>query len=264
MSGHSEIVVLCEDYDDRAFWAEMLQRCFGFRDAREGKRRAIDPFGKPVEGGQFAFLSPADRFVRIRPCSGRSEVFESLGDRLARRGNLPVQRLVVSVDSDAMAVTQVAASVSATLDAVAERARRADAAFKRLPAGDLSLDGGATLVSVVVWSSEDDSPDLPRKQTLERLVCAALRGAYPERAAAVASWLRGRPEPPFARVEDGQSAERRLSVEPKEHAHSYFAGWFAEHGCDDFFRAVWRDAAVAAQMESRLRASGAWRIASSL
>lgn len=139
MSGNSEIVVFC-GYHDRAFWAEMLQRCFGFRDAREGKRRAFVS-GKPVEGGQFAFLSPADCLLRIRPCSGRSEVFESLGDRLARRGNLPVQRLVVSVDSDAMAVTQVAASVSATLDAVAERARRADAAFKRLPAGDLALDG---------------------------------------------------------------------------------------------------------------------------
>lgn len=262
MSGPSESVILCEGFDDRAFWAEMLERRFHFRDAREGRRRAVDPFGKPVEAGQFAFLSPAGRFVRITPCSGRAGVFDHLAIRLARRVDHPASRILISVDSDAAKVAEVGASVSATLDAVAERVRRADPAFKRLPGDDFSLDDGATVVAAVVWSSDDDSADLPRKQTLERLVCAALQGAYPARAAAVSRWLEERPLPPFPRTDTED--ERRLSIEPKEHAHSHFAGWFAEHGCDDFFRAVWRDEAIARELETRLRTSGAWGKISSL
>jgi hypothetical protein len=39
------------------------------------------------------------------------------------------------------------------------------------------------------------------------------------------------------------------------------AGWYAEHGCEDFYANLWRDAAVVPELESRLRSSGAWQIA---
>jgi hypothetical protein len=86
--------------------------------------------------------------------------------------------------------------------------------------------------------------------TLEGLVCAAFRAAYPDRARAVAAWLASRPHPP--------------EVSPKEHAWSHMAGWYATGNCDDFYQGVWRDPAVATQLEARLRASGAWRIAEAL
>lgn len=259
MTAKIESVVLCEGYDDRAFWAELLERRFHFRDARGTRGRAIDPFGTDVTSGQFAFLSPSDHFVRVRPCMGRSEVFESLEDRLARRFDRPARRIVVSVDNDAATVEASALSQEAVFEAVAARVHRADASFERRPNGELILDSGSTTISIAVWSSQEDFTDLPRKQTLERLVCAALRAAYPQRSRAVASWLMQRPEPPFAGLD-----ERRLSLEPKEHAHSHFAGWFAEHGCDDFFRAVWRDKKIAEQLEARLRQSGVWRVVEAL
>jgi hypothetical protein len=42
------------------------------------------------------------------------------------------------------------------------------------------------------------------------------------------------------------------------------AGWFPDSGCDDFFRAIWRDDALAAELQRRLTESGAWRVAKAL
>jgi hypothetical protein len=103
----------------------------------------------------------------------------------------------------------------------------------------------------VVWSEPDAiSSELPSKQTLERLVCAAIAAAYPERAVAVKGWL----------------ARKAVSGQPehKAHAWTHMAGWFAKNGCDDFYRAVWRDDKIRPELETRLRASGAWAIAEAL
>src|SRR5262249_972525 len=106
-------------------------------------------------------------------------------------------------------------------------------------------------ISIIFWRAEDPAADhLPGQQTLERLVCAALCEAYPDRAAAVATWLASRPLAPPAG--------------PKEHAWSHMAGWDGEHNCDDFYQAVWRDARVVAQLERRLRASGSYRVVEAL
>ncbi|MHC4178430.1 MAG: hypothetical protein ACYSWU_13035, partial [Planctomycetota bacterium] len=117
--------------------------------------------------------------------------------------------------------------------------------------GDIALDSGATLVSLVRWEASDAPVSgVPTQQTLERLVCAALVAAYPDRGPAVKSWLDARPVGPEAG--------------PKEYGWSYMAGWYAQHGCEDFYRNLWRDERVVAELQSRLTESGAWRVAEAL
>jgi hypothetical protein len=117
--------------------------------------------------------------------------------------------------------------------------------------GEIQIDGGKTVVCLIRWEVADASePALPDQQTLERLACSAVVAAYPARMAAVAAWLNSRPAPPGA--------------DPKDHAWSYMAGWYAEHGCENFYGNLWNDPAIVAELERRLRASGAWQIATNL
>jgi len=117
--------------------------------------------------------------------------------------------------------------------------------------GEIELDGGATKVILIRWEVNDPpAPGLPDQQTLERLVSAALAAAYPARAKSVQSWLDARPDQP--------------RTDPKEHAWSYMAGWYAEKGCDAFYSNLWNDGLVAAELKSRLQSSGAWQIAETL
>ena len=74
--------------------------------------------------------------------------------------------------------------------------------------------------------------------------------ADPARAAAVQNWLDTRPLPP--------------ATAPKEHAWSYMAGWYAEHGCEAFYSNLWHDPRMVAELEAHLRSSGAWQIAVTL
>lgn len=104
-----------------------------------------------------------------------------------------------------------------------------------------------TTLHLVRWEADDaDCPGLPARQTLERLVCSALHTVYPERTAAVARWLDSRP---------GASA-----YGGKEFAWSHMAGWYAEDGCERFYRTVWEDVQVASQLEKRLRSNGSWAV----
>lgn len=255
-----ESVVLCEGVHDRAFWKGWLSH-LGCKDARPvlpagGFGNASDPFGTVVDKGQFAFLTPSGAFVRVRPCNGDKGVLSELKRRLTGRTTHALRRLVVGLDVDADVAQPEAldARIGALRDKVRARVQQADDAAHADADGDLVIDDGATLVSVVFWSAADEpTPELPTQQVLERLVCAALRAAYPDRAANVSAWLGSRKAAP--------SGTAGLA---KEHAWSHMAGWYAAHDCDDFYQNVWRDPAVAAQLEARLRASGAWRVAAAL
>lgn len=256
-----ESVILCEGVHDRAFWRGLLMHRLSCRDARPelptgGFGPARDPFDKPVVQGQFAFLTPSNAFVRVRPCSGDKGVMAELKKRLAERTTNALARLVVGLDVDASAADEamLAARIATLREGVEKRVRQADAAAITNDEGDFVIDGGATIVSVMAWSAHDaHTEELPSKQTLERLVCAALRAAFPTRGEDVAAWLRSR--------RDAPAGSEGLV---KEHAWSHMAGWFALSNCDDFYQAVWRDRAVAAQLEGRLRAAGAWRIAEAI
>jgi len=161
-----------------------------------------------------------------------------------------LDRLVLNVDSDVSVAAAGGAAPPVTAPAV-ETLLREFGEPQTTAEGDFALDDGATLVSPVVWEAPDASgPGLPDQQTLERLVCAAIVAAYPDRGPAVAQWLVSRPQAPQAG--------------PKELGWSYMAGWYAERGCEGFYRAVWEDPAVAAQLEDRLRKAGAWRVAEAL
>jgi hypothetical protein len=254
MSPPVESVVLCEGVHDRAFWKGWLEH-LGCEDARPRRGDAVDPFGETVRKGHFAFFSKEHSFVRVTPCFGDTKVLQALKNRLPDRTTHGLHRLVVNLDTDADAgdpagIEERTAALRAKVEAHASH----DAQPVRLPDGDLAIDRGATLISVVLWSAGDPAlPHLPAKETLERLVCAAIVAAHPTRGEDVAAWLGSR---------RGFFASSAGLV--KEHAWSHMAGWYADGGCDEFYQAVWRDEAVAIELEARLRPTGAWRVAEAL
>jgi hypothetical protein len=252
----SESIVLCEGFHDRAFWAGWLTHlgCSdeGYRPGTSGYPQR-DPWGDPVRGGgQFAYRSRSGAFIRVRPCGGRTKILTDAEVRLRDRALRPVSRLVVTVDPDT--------SVSAAGPATGLRAQdverfiqaNIDPAAVRGAAGEVAIDGGAAVICLVRWEvNEPPNPAVPDTQTLERLTCCALAAAFPARGQNVGSWLASRSSPP-------------LTPDPKEHAWSYMAGWYAEHGCDFFYRHLWSDLLVARELETRLRATGAWQVAEAL
>jgi hypothetical protein len=249
----SESVILCEGFHDRAFWDGWLTllgcNSDGFKPGTPGFP-ATDPWGTEVRGGQFAFRSKMGDFLRIRPCNGKSNVLREARIRLTQRTTKPLLRLVLNVDVDTSAAGMAPVTGLRQQDVLHEVQKIAPAAVLNA-VGEIEVDGGATKVCLVRWEASDPpAPGLPDQQTLERLASAALVAAYPARAAAVQNWLDGRPSPPAS--------------DPKEHAWSYMAGWHAEHGCEEFYSNLWTDLQVAAQLETRLRASGAWQIAATL
>ncbi len=246
MTEPAETVILCEGYHDRAFWAGLLEDA-GYEDARpkraNGSRGpAIDPFQKSVGGGDYAFRSTAGHFVRVRPCLGASKVPDRMKERLAQRATAPLAHLIVNLDTDASDVDDDSITRGTLGHSIRHRIRAmARDAFDE-PTGDILIDDKSTRISIVLWSAPDPaSPDLPEKQTLERLVCAALRDAYPDRSRAVADWLSTRPSPPSL-----------VSKSYKSHAWLHMGAWYPEHGCDDFYRHVWRPGPVREALRNRM------------
>jgi len=66
----------------------------------------------------------------------------------------------------------------------------------------------------------------------------------------VKRWLDSRPDGPVAG--------------PKEFGWSYMAGWYAEFGCEGFYRNLWLDGRVVTELKSRLAECRAWRVAEAL
>jgi hypothetical protein len=248
-------VVYCEGYHDRSFWAGWLLRlnCSDPGTPLPGKtarQKLKDPWGDGVEGGQFGFISPSGKFVRVRPCDGKDRMMRFAEERLRQRQVKALERLVISVDADVLVDGTPAAPFRVPLASVEGMMQRVDPAFQRPPGGGFVTTDGAE-VHFVQWSAPDPSTHgLPDHQSLERLVASAIVAAYPARGPQVQAWLDSCPGAP--------------ARGPKDFAWSHMAGWYAEHGCDNFFRHLWNDAAVATALEERLRASGAWAVAEAL
>lgn len=249
----SESVILCEGYYDRAFWAGWLLHlgCVdpGLPPAGSTTRRTIrDPWNDPVTGGQFAYYSKSGRFLRVMPCGGRSMIVPIALRRLGQRGTRALERLVLNIDPDVPAGGTSIGPTGLRQQDVLQHVQQIDPGASLNADGNIEVDGGATIVALIRWETNDPpAPGLPDQQTLERLVCAALAAAYPPRAKPVQDWLDARANPP--------------PPDPKEHAWSYMAGWYAGHGCDDFYANLWRDPNLLSELEHRLRSSGAWQIA---
>ena len=241
----SETVVLVEGYHDRAFWKGLLTHA-GCKDkaAAGGMSgvRVVDPSGKPVAGGQYAFESRSGAFIRVVPCNGDDGVVREARIRLQGRATRPISRLVACVDADVDAGKPVEAA-AATLAGVVQRLEPTASADAT---GVIRLEDGTT-VATVIWQTPDRPSDLlPVQQCLERLVAAALGECYPDRAVAVREWLQSRPLPP--------------ATDPKAHAWSYMAGWYPTLGCEAFLTAVWSDDALASTLRNRLAKTGAWDV----
>jgi hypothetical protein len=120
-------------------------------------------------------------------------------------------------------------------------------------AGPDKISVGGTTVRICEWSADDPpQPGIPRQQTLERLLCAAIVAAYPNRAQPVQTWLDGRPDAPTSR-------------HPREHAWSFAAGWYADRG--DYAAVcagLWKDERIKRELINRLSRSEIWALAEQL
>lgn len=247
----SERVVLCEGFRDRAFWAAWLPR-LGWTDMARGRRprprfeeleveyrvgAASAGEMLSLQRGDFAFRRGEER-LRVHPCGSDDGVLKAVEPLLEVR--VP-RTLVACLDSDAMADDP---------DPTARRRAQVDEVLRKVR----QQRPGETVreVPVVVWHTPTaaGTRGVPQKQTLERLVVDCVVAARPDRADGVASFL------------DGAGFD--ASQDAKAHAWSHMARWYPDRGCDDFYRAVWKDAAIAEKLESRLKAIGAWEVAAAL
>lgn len=222
-------VILCEGYDDRAFWTGWLQH-LGCTSRGRGAR---DPWGRPVRGGEYAFDTPGGCFLRVVPVGGDSKLKSKVRFFLAAHATHPVGYLIVNWDRDDPPDTSEGTSDQDRLrDMLGEASE--DGAWQRTPAG---VRAGA-----LVWHIPVDAggPGVPEKNTLECLVAAAIARAYDERAASVESWLH-----------DPAAPE---GVGPKHYAYAYLAKWYAELGCEYFYEHVWSDDVVSSELEELLGA----------
>jgi len=235
----------CEGFHDRAFLAGwLLSRGWvdpGRKDGRRGP--VVNPTsGKTVVGGRFGFVSPnGELFLEVVPTSGYPQIRADLRRRISELATRPLDELVVVVDLD---------SESATPTSDELRARREALLAVWQPRSTL-LGGERTRFDVVVWClAGPRRSGVPAKQTLERIVCAALADAYPVRAECVERWLASRPA--------------ASPLGPKNYSWSYMAGWDAERGSEDFLRSVWDDAALRPLLDAAMATCGANALAERL
>jgi len=235
-------IVLCEGFEDRDFWAGWL-RHLGCTDPTDrGKKTGKDAWGRPVRGkGRYLFRTPAGSSVVVHPFDGRANARKAVGDYLQGEAHRP-DRLVINLDSDAEGGAGVQAE--GAWEAVRQIVKHYGGEAAAGSAGPFQV--GVVRIFPVIWECDDPetAPGVPKKQTLERLVTAALQAAEPERGPAVDGWLVAEPQ-----------AEVTTA---KSYSYSYYAKWYGEHGVGDFFQAIWRDEVVARQLLQRLEKTGAW------
>jgi hypothetical protein len=222
-SALAETVILCEGWDDRAFWQGWLTR-LGCQDIRSaalpGRDVGVDPSNDKVRGeGHHGYRTPMGGFIRVIPVHGDDKVISAVPAELIRAEarDHPVERIVVCVDGDAEA--------------------KANGLIQRHPSPQVPLE-------LAIWKVGPNPPAdergvlVPAQETLERVVCAGLALAHPNRARWLFDVLATRPEP-------GGKPH-------KVHCHAWFSMWFSESTTNDFFSFVWRDPAIAAPIEQIL------------
>jgi hypothetical protein len=234
-----EAFVLCEGYDDRSFWQGWLEDRLGFTPRKLASERGRHGALRDC----YTYQTKAGGLIHVIACRGGLEVWAIAREKLRDRTAKPISRLVINVDVDDGTIGDLRASIQSLLDSLAPHAS----------GEDWTLEDG-TLVSLVPWhvpvSGSYDLPGVPAKQTLERIVCTAICRAKPEWGEDVKAWLASRRDP--------------RGAEHKAHGWSYVAGWFADHGPGDYYAAVWRDPAIAAELEGLMEVLGARRIVDAL
>ncbi|MRG97532.1 hypothetical protein [Polyangium spumosum] len=233
-----EAIVLCEGYDDRSFWQGLLLSV-GCKPA---------PQANPVHRfqGDYMYETPGGGLLHVVPCGEQKQVRDdparkrdavrTMGQLLLRaRATRPLARLVLNLDVDTKAPAAVLDSLRSLVGGDA----------KETSSGEFELDGGQTVVSPILWYVPDPVVDgVPSQQTLERIVCAALSAAFPERGREVKAWLASRTDP--------------RGKEHKAHAWSFMAGWHSDHGMGDFYASLWRDPGIEKELRGILTSTGTW------
>jgi hypothetical protein len=246
----TQSVVFCEGFHDRAFWKGWLLH-LGCADpgaslpGASTRRPIFDPWNGEVKGGRFAFQSPTGQFIQVNPCGGKANILRLVRQQLKKHTTEPVRRIIINEDSDLPAGAAAGIATPASVESVV---KDFDPAATQSATGEWLLYDGTVGVSLLLWSTPDPpTVGVPDLQTLERLVSSAICAAYAGRGAAVQDWLASRPKPlPPADV--------------KEFSWSYVAGWYAKLGGEAFYSNLWNDRAITLELESRLRAIGAWQL----
>lgn len=264
MSAETEAarVVLCEGIHDCAFWGALLMNL----GCTKG---ALHPRGT----GGTGFASKAGAFISLRNLGG-PVTWTHLAGELKFANTEPISDIVVVRDVDLLQDPfDFRAARKERKGQVLQAAQGLRLVDERSPdtcwdpttqTASFPLASQApvtTQVSLVLWGANaravagvpEPLGGVPQKQTLERMVCLAMARAYPAAAASVATWLDSRPVPP--------PLSEHLH---KAHVASYMAGWYANRDYKGFFTAVWKDARVAAELETMLRDAGAWDAAEQL
>ncbi|MER2566228.1 MAG: hypothetical protein ABTQ32_36230 [Myxococcaceae bacterium] len=234
----SQRVIVVEGFLDRAFLAGFLKRSKCTPLGAHGAPPPKDPWGAKVAGGQYAYQSPTGVFVRVVHSNGDGGIDRNVQLYAKDAITKPIDLLLAVVDPDVVAqadwlgpvkskVRTLAAKCSGSVDSQNPRA---------------FVVPGVGHAELGVWATDEVDPQLPQKQTLERLVVAAIADAEPARFAHVVKFLNSRPAPPPA--------------QGKEEAMALMAGWFSWRLSEGFFEAVWEESAVAAALEARLLKSG--------
>lgn len=239
-------IVLCEGYTDRAFWRGVLVSS-GHADLfAELGRKPDDPWGAPVKSPQWGLRSPDDIFVRIVPCGGRTrKIKETLRVVLGEAAVKPPRRIAICLDDDGDGADSATRGLDAFRNIVESSApgaiQQGDGSWRR--------DGVEFWPAVWTCGASWDAKGVPDKQTVERIVCAAIARAHGHRGQEVACWL--------------ESGKGTVPLH-KSHAMSYYAKWYARNGSDDFYEAIWQDGIVAHAMREALIDGGAAVVAAKL
>ncbi len=232
-------VILCEGYQDRAFWYGLLE----YLKCKFGTNTPI-PENYAKGSGEYSGITSSGNFVSILPVGSGTRILPVLKSKLEKLPIRSVDLIVINIDSDYEAGSAV---TGLQISDLLKYVQKIDTSVIVSDANILA-NNGKTQISLARWEVAGETPPgVPTKQTLERVVCMAIQSAYPERAEDIKNWLESRRNPPES--------------SPKAFSWSYMAGWFPEAGCDHFFRALWSDPKIATELERVLRENGAWRIA---
>lgn len=228
---HQERHVICEGYDDRAFWSGWLERrgCSVDKGAKDSR-------GTKVEGaGKYAFRSPSNALIVIHPADGKRRV-RTLLERLFTGPHLDANvdlQLVVNVDADDRASERVDDYLQGLVSD-----------FSPQPLSHRRWRCGDTAVDAVIWSVPPaaQSLGLGERHTLELVVATALAQVYPEATQQLTAWLA---QAPLHLTEPTPNPQKR-------HVWSFFGKWFSHQGPDYFLRGLWENPEVASALEAIL------------
>jgi hypothetical protein len=236
--------VICEGYEDRAFWKGLLlhRRC---KDARMNGGLAVDPRDQePIVGGRHAYVTPTGRWIVVQSAEGRNNVRSAAESHVRRLDVRPLEQLIINVDSDADAADPENRSVDDFLDGLA-----ASLGFEKKDLRRRWARKETPMLGIVWECPGTDQLTVPSKQTLERLVCAAIHRVAPDCTQSVRDWLDALPL-----TCAGQSSNRLH----KRQLWTHYGKWFVDCGPEHLLARVWELPEIRDELASILKETGVW------